>query len=343
MKKTLTKIIAAALTAAAMLSPMSSNAIYQVTHVEDGEILKIVEHYMKVYSRAENVHFLDWATSNGTTMPGYEYVYVNENGDRFMAFRKIDGIDVAVELAEGVEREDVEKALHEQFAKDWVDVMFSLYGDTNRYYVVRHSPFGYPTVNEAVEWLDFLKEQGLIISGKIYTEIYSIYDFYGGGVNYYSYSKEKNEQISSFVENELEGYNVEVCFKEDDDHSLWMISSQYINVIPPENATLAEQIEAAEMIYEATGEAPVYGSPEDAKSNADGGCIDVYNAVKGDANLDGRVTVADAVAILQSIGNNDKYPLSRQGSFNGDMVGDYDGITAADALAIQQLDTQSKL
>lgn len=59
--------------------------------------------------------------------------------------------------------------------------------------------------------------------------------------------------------------------------------------------------------------------------------------LKGDANVDGSVTVADAVAILQSIGNRDKYELKPQGKINGDVDG-VPGITGADALRIQMLD-----
>nr|AEV59215.1 scaffoldin C [Ruminococcus flavefaciens] len=59
--------------------------------------------------------------------------------------------------------------------------------------------------------------------------------------------------------------------------------------------------------------------------------------LKGDANVDGKVTVADAVAILQSIGNKDKYELKPQGKLNGDVDG-VAGITGSDALRIQMLD-----
>lgn len=58
----------------------------------------------------------------------------------------------------------------------------------------------------------------------------------------------------------------------------------------------------------------------------------------GDANTDKKVTVADAVAILQSLGNKDKYPLSAEGAANADCYDPGDGITASDALAIQKLD-----
>ena len=58
----------------------------------------------------------------------------------------------------------------------------------------------------------------------------------------------------------------------------------------------------------------------------------------GDANLDKKVSVADAVAILQAIANKDKYALKPQGAANADCYDPGDGVTANDALAIQKLD-----
>ncbi len=60
----------------------------------------------------------------------------------------------------------------------------------------------------------------------------------------------------------------------------------------------------------------------------------------GDANLDGTVSIADAAAILQAIGNADKYSLSPQGAANADCSNPGDGLTAADAIAIQKLDAK---
>lgn len=60
----------------------------------------------------------------------------------------------------------------------------------------------------------------------------------------------------------------------------------------------------------------------------------------GDANCDGKVTIADATAILQALGNPDKYALSIQGEINGDCSNPGDGITAADAIAIKKLDAK---
>ncbi len=68
--------------------------------------------------------------------------------------------------------------------------------------------------------------------------------------------------------------------------------------------------------------------------------VPVYvDGLKGDANIDGEKNMADAVMIMQSVANPDKYGIkavngiTAQGSQNGDMDGN--GITNADALAIQ--------
>ena len=58
----------------------------------------------------------------------------------------------------------------------------------------------------------------------------------------------------------------------------------------------------------------------------------------GDANCDGKVTIADSTAILQAIGNSDEFVLSAQGEINADCCNVGDGVTAADALSIQKLD-----
>ena len=60
----------------------------------------------------------------------------------------------------------------------------------------------------------------------------------------------------------------------------------------------------------------------------------------GDANEDGKVSMADATAILQHIGNSDKYGLKEQGIINADVVGNGDGITGEDALAVQMVDAK---
>ncbi|MDE6677477.1 MAG: glycoside hydrolase family 9 protein [Ruminococcus sp.] len=63
------------------------------------------------------------------------------------------------------------------------------------------------------------------------------------------------------------------------------------------------------------------------------------NIVYGDANEDGTVNISDAVLIMQSISNPSEYNLSEQGRKNADVV-DGDGVTNADALAIQMVEAK---
>ena len=60
----------------------------------------------------------------------------------------------------------------------------------------------------------------------------------------------------------------------------------------------------------------------------------------GDANCDGKVTIADSTAILQALGNPDKYGLSAQGAANADCCDPGDGVLPSDALAIQKIDAK---
>ncbi|WP_295090630.1 glycoside hydrolase family 11 protein [Ruminococcus sp.] len=56
----------------------------------------------------------------------------------------------------------------------------------------------------------------------------------------------------------------------------------------------------------------------------------------GDANGDGSIDMADAVAIMQSLANPNKYKLSDQGKFNADVYEAGGGVTSNDAAAIQK-------
>lgn len=56
--------------------------------------------------------------------------------------------------------------------------------------------------------------------------------------------------------------------------------------------------------------------------------------LRGDANCDGQLNMADAVYIMQCVSNPDKYKLSETGELNADVDG-IPGITNKDALVIQ--------
>ena len=58
----------------------------------------------------------------------------------------------------------------------------------------------------------------------------------------------------------------------------------------------------------------------------------------GDANEDGKVTIADAVLIMQALSNPNDFQLTPQGMANADITGDGDGVTVMDALRIQEME-----
>lgn len=79
--------------------------------------------------------------------------------------------------------------------------------------------------------------------------------------------------------------------------------------------------------------APPATEPETTQPSVDTGRI-----LLGDANCDGQVTIADSTAILQHLGNEDKYGLSELGRINADVTGGNDGVTVNDAIFIQKVD-----
>lgn len=60
----------------------------------------------------------------------------------------------------------------------------------------------------------------------------------------------------------------------------------------------------------------------------------VQARIEGDANEDGKTTISDAILVMQSVANPDKYQLTDQAMFNADFNGD--GITSLDAYMIQK-------
>lgn len=58
----------------------------------------------------------------------------------------------------------------------------------------------------------------------------------------------------------------------------------------------------------------------------------------GDANEDGKVNMADAVAVLQNLANSTKYPLTATGEINADCDGET-GLTGSDAITILRVES----
>ncbi len=61
----------------------------------------------------------------------------------------------------------------------------------------------------------------------------------------------------------------------------------------------------------------------------------------GDTNEDKKVSISDAVLIMQSIANPDEFKITEQGKTNADVVDNGNGITNMDALAIQYVEIKT--
>ena len=328
MKKTMIRMAMAVLTAAGMLTPMTANAIYTEISFESERTSLM----LKGYTEINDCFIRD------------DRIFMNEDGTHFIAFHKLRD-EVMFTKADGVERQDIEELIRKHYAAP-VFLTESFFGDWEKSFAVANADLKMQT-----EICELLKEKGMITDCTLITEKYSMADWYGRSVtSYYTwYLKyvggelfcEENgvpkkystiDALSEYAKNELDGYTVREI--EDDKEK-----TTYVELVPPEETTLLEQVEVATKIANDLEIYPFYESPETAAENVEfDTSIDLFNAVKGDANCDGKATVADSVAILQSIANADKYALSAQGKFNGDISGDYDGITAADARTIQEWD-----
>ncbi len=107
----------------------------------------------------------------------------------------------------------------------------------------------------------------------------------------------------------------------------------YLNVTPQGELTPLERYELASKICEITGLTPEYTIAQQAEESITGATLNLTTYLDGDANCDQKYTIADSTAILQALGNPDKYGLSDLGLFNADSTGD--GLTVEDAVAIK--------
>ncbi|MCQ2490818.1 MAG: dockerin type I repeat-containing protein [Ruminococcus sp.] len=327
MKKTMIRMAMAVLTAAGMLTPMTANAIYTEISFESERTSLM----LKGYTEINDCFIRD------------DRIFMNEDGTHFIAFHKLRD-EVMFTKADGVERQDIEELIRKHYAAP-VFLTESFFGDWEKSFAVANADLKMQT-----EICELLKEKGMITDCTLITEKYSMADWYGRSVtSYYTwYLKyvggelfcEENgvpkkystiDALSEYAKNELDGYTVREI--EDDKEK-----TTYVELVPPEETTLLEQVEVATKIANDLEIYPFYESPETAAENVEfGTSIDLFNAVKGDANCDGKTTVADSVAILQHIACRDKYELKPQGLINADVDG-VAGVTANDARVIQEWD-----
>ena len=198
-------------------------------------------------------------------------------------------------------------------------------------------------LNKSKEIYDVLNEKGIINSFKFidtgctYQEIEMVFPAVS-----YDMEGEKLEKLHAYVEEN----NLPVTIYDPDEvienKEFDKYPQKYCRIVPNENTEPKDFVLSLSKIEKNT-EFEAYNliSPMSNVSNEE--TIDLFNAVTGDANNDGETNMADAVMIMQSLANPNKYGINgthethitSQGEFNGDMDGN--GLTNADALEIQKM------
>ena len=149
---------------------------------------------------------------------------------------------------------------------------------------------------------------------------------------------EYNAKYGDILEEYFRENGVNAELEEYDDE----FGDSMLKVVPNEAFSPEDYIELAGSIAKSTGIYPNWCEPLAIEGEkTDGVSVNLADYTDGDANTDGQRTLADAVAILQSLANEDEYALTAQGIFNADIAGN-DGVNINDALEIQRLATVEK-
>ena len=164
---------------------------------------------------------------------------------------------------------------------------------------------------------------------------YALYDMIGGKK---IIAMAENDSIPSLTNMEVEhAYWSYFCPWYDSEQAHFVMGEEYQNV-----DTLTELYKSDFCITLDELPANLYtdsDKPDDVKvtTTTTTNDSDTDSALKGDANEDGKVSISDAVRILQYVANASKYDLSSQGKINADVDGKA-GVTGSDAGEIQKYD-----
>lgn len=345
MKKLISTLTALTLTLSSMIA-LSSNAAVFIYDPDSDEYQDILNNYTLIDTDIAKNYFKNFKFDN---------FYSNETGTRLISTRQLSS-NVIFALADGASENDVRDLVWEYCADNATDLSYTskkriVTGFIEPDYKYEILTYGQGSssgpeysvkVEDAKNLCKILKEKNLI-SGFKYVNRNQIKYFDAMNLDYplTSHHVQKSElekyySIQDDLAKNFPDYKMQIKELENE--------SVIVQFIPPnENASVEEIMEFATKINEDYGEGicgAEFMSPASlGDSNGSGDSIDMYNAVIGDANCDGAVTIADSTLILQALTNRDEYSLSTQGGYNADVCGN-DGITASDALEIQKLDAQ---
>ena len=322
MKKFLNIITAAAMAICTPIA-MNANAIYQ--EVDPSLIAEKYPGYELLYSRE---------ASDKTSAWGFAHdVYMNPNAGT-LTFLRVDHYDAYMNI---FVYDKPDEALFELLLSYCEGFCINTNSSTATIYSVNITE--YPEVKDkAREIIEAAEKEANIYTARMGSErsTASLGYWYGylSGVDptyFMSITKEQAEGIDAYMQ--ATGYNYTVTTKEapyDVDYKYYNINFDEGEITEEEEFQLALDIANKFQI-----ELPIVYQLSNNELTPQTE-VDILNSVEGDANNDGAVGISDVTYIMQSISDSDNYALDAQQTFNADVTGGNDGITAEDALVIQK-------
>ena len=328
------KILAAlfsAVTAISAVSPFVSSAIRNqgrevpkmFQRLDELDVDSSVIKAIRRYGTNENIHSA-YMQDLGKQ---YEFTIINGNFSKRICFTASNGTNF--------------EKIKEKFAESGVDC--NLYLGAERDGIYDCEVYDLEYTDENVKKIrEAIGDEALTFT--YYRQIRNYYTTFTTLTEYYYTTDEESfpyasnkinnlDETLDLIMNYIEENNLDV--KVDVKPAMVSSSLGIITIEPQYEITHLEHAKLAGDIYEIAGIEPEWTS-QDIIRSAVYDSLDLTNYLNGDSNCDKKQTIADAVAILQFLGNPDDYPLSELGAFNADS--DCNGITADDAVRIQQKD-----
>ena len=261
------------------------------------------------------------------------YHYTNSNNCSYIYKETYYNYQMTFDIAPNCDVNEVENIVLSYDSR--YDVKVYDFSNAKKF-VVTDKNFSSDTMNNARSVFNELSEMYEIFSFRYRGDVLDVQElFFTPTITSYIYDPE-TENRPDLLREYLAENNIDFTVIDDVADERYSYCNQKIcQIIPNHDITFEEHFAVAKKITDDLGyHSPIISPDEAVISKMDQ--IDIGNAVNGDANCDGKYTIADSTAILQHLGNEDKYGLSLQGEFNADIYNVGDGVTPMDALEVQK-------
>lgn len=326
--KKLTSLLLSVMTCAASLSALNSNAICQF--IDADNIESLLEDWTLIEERYGSMNdslFMRDSSelllvSNNRSNP---YIVMQCHGD--MEYSEIKEIISEVN-SDGEYKSYYQNDAPKNGVKSIV-VIIESYVDSETQEVREI------TLNDAKKIYETFKEKGLT-DNECFDDCKFIPANYISSPGYFengyitAYDIENKEILEKYISDNDLNCHLEEEHIEYEDNSV----KSFVKVMPDYEISQTEHYNFYKQIVEDTGVSNKLWINESSDTlSAEN--VDLHNNIVGDVNGDGKMDMSDAVLIMQSCSNPDKYQLTAQAIYNADF--NNDGITNEDALTIQKI------